>query len=341
MKTIKCTLAVILALSLLLGGALSRPAYASDNLQNPGYEYYVLGNPDDVTPATSPGLLLMGGSTDVDDAMRWMIEKSGGGDFVILRAGGTDAYNPYIYDELGGVDSVETLTLTKERAAYDPFVIEKIKAADALFIAGGNQWDYVRDWKDTPVEDAIHFVAAKGAPVGGTSAGLAVLGEFVFSAQRGTITSFDALKNPYQPRITLARDFLSLPYLDNVITDSHFVPRDRMGRLLTFLARLLQDGWTSQARGIGVNEKTALAVEADGSAHLIGQGPLYFLQTTEMPQTIIQGKDLTFYNIEVYRLADPSASFDLGDWMGSGGISYSLSVVDGVIQSTQPGGGIY
>jgi len=38
----------------------------------------------------------MGGSTDVDAAFQWMCTLSGNGDFLVIRAAGTDAYNPYI-----------------------------------------------------------------------------------------------------------------------------------------------------------------------------------------------------------------------------------------------------
>ena len=42
------------------------------------------------------GIMLGGGSTDVDDAFRWMCAKASGGDFLIIRASGTNAYDPYI-----------------------------------------------------------------------------------------------------------------------------------------------------------------------------------------------------------------------------------------------------
>jgi cyanophycinase-like exopeptidase len=45
---------------------------------------------------------------------------------------------------------------------------------------------------------------------------------------------------------------LPVPLLLGAITDSHFVSRDRMGRLIVFLARIIRDGWASQARGIGI-----------------------------------------------------------------------------------------
>ena len=78
-----------------------------------------------------------------------------------------------------------------------------------LFIAGGDQSDYVNLWKDTPVEDAIHALLGKGVPIGGTSAGLAILGQYGFAALNGSITSEQALANPFNRRQPLVRDFWS------------------------------------------------------------------------------------------------------------------------------------
>jgi cyanophycinase len=65
---------------------------------------------------------------------------------VVIRASGTDAYNPYIYD-LCSCDSVATIVFKNRNAAFDPFVIETIRNAEALFIAGGDQSEYVKFWK--------------------------------------------------------------------------------------------------------------------------------------------------------------------------------------------------
>ncbi len=303
------------------------------------YDDFVLGNPGDVVRSTTSGTVLMGGGTDVDAAFRWMIGKSGGGDFVVIRTTGTDAYNSYIYG-LGTVDSVETLVLKTRRAASDPFVLSTIRNAEAVFIAGGDQADYIRLWKGTPLEDALQETIAKHAPIGGTSAGLAVLGEFIFSASKGTVYSDEALANPYNRYMTLDRDFLAAPFLENLITDSHFDTSDRMGRLVTFLARLVQDGWTNQASGIGVDEATAILVDENGLGTLTGSGSAYFLRTPSRPQVCQRNRPLTFLDIPVYRLSG-SGTFDLATWQGSGGTSYSISAERGRLTSTQPGGGIY
>jgi cyanophycinase len=303
------------------------------------YEYYVVGSSDDATASTTAGQLLMGGGTDVDAAFVWMINKSGGGDFVVIRAAGTDAYNPYIY-ELGTVDSVETIIIKNLEAASDPFVVDKIRNAEALFIAGGDQNNYVTLWRGTPVEDAIHYLVSRNVPIGGTSAGLAVMGEFLFSAANGTIYSDTALSNPYNRKVTVDRDFLVLPNMGGIITDSHFVTRDRMGRLITFLARIVQDGWASSAKGLGIDEMTAIAVEADGTATVLGSGAAYFLQTPGAPEVCVAKTELTYLNLSVYRVSG-SATFNFSTWTGNGGTAYTLSAEAGVVTSTQAGGEIY
>lgn len=309
---------------------------------DPGYQYHVVGNPGDVTTPTTGGLLLEGGGLDVDAAFEWMIDRSGGGDFVVIRATGTDAYNPYIFG-LGTVDSVATLIIKTSKGANNPFVLETIRNAEALFIAGGDQADYVNLWKGSPVEDAIHAVAAKGAPIGGTSAGLAIMGEYSFAALRGTVVSSDALANPFNRYMTLERDFLSLSHMNGTITDSHFVERDRMGRTLAFLARILRDGWAGEARGIAIDTQTALAVEPSGETSLIAGKPtsaVYFLRTPGPPEICEPSTPLTFRNISVYRIA-PGGTFDLQRWTGRRGAAYTLSVEAGAIQSSQPGGLVY
>ena len=65
-------------------------------------------------------------------------------------------------------------------------MIETIRNAEALFIAGGDQSEFVQFWKNTPVEDAINHVAAKPAPVGGTSAGMAIIRSTATSRSTGT-----------------------------------------------------------------------------------------------------------------------------------------------------------
>jgi cyanophycinase len=309
------------------------------------YKYFRLGNKDDIRIKPVAGIAMMGGGTDLDEAFRWLCEKGNGGDFLILRARGDDDYNSYV-NGLCKANSVATLIIPDRVSAEDPVVAEIIRKAEVLFIAGGDQANYIRAWKGSAAERAINEDIAEGKPIGGTSAGLAVEGQFVYGAlgdkpDDKDLASTDVLPNPYYARVTIVRDFLKVPHLENLITDSHFAKRDRMGRTLGFLARIMKDGWSSSPREVAIDERSAVLVEADGKARIVGTGKgAYFLRPTQKPGVCENGEPLTFRAISVDRVP-AGGHFDLNSWTGDGGMAYLLSVVNGRIESTQAGGGTY
>ena len=288
---------------------------------------------------------MMGGGADLDEAFRWLCQKANGGDFLVLRAHGADDYNSYL-NGLCKLNSVATLIIPDRAAAQDPALAEIIRHAEAVFIAGGDQARYVNFWKGTPVEDAINAGIASGKPIGGTSAGLAILGQFAYGALNDKeddhdLASPETLANPYFNRVTLVRDFLKISNLQNTITDSHFAKRDRLGRSLVFLSRIVQDGWSQAPREIAIDEKSAVLVEPDGQAAVVGPGKgAYFLEVTKAPEVCNPNTPLTIRGISAYH-ASRGAHFDLKSWQGTGGESYTLSVVNGVVKSTRAANQLY
>jgi len=279
LKIVRSTILSLLLTILLFSNA----AVASS------YQYIRLGNKADSTASPVAGTAMMGGGKDLDEAFRWLCKKASGGDFLVLRARGDDDYNSYVKG-MCKLNSVATLIIPDSAAAQDPAVADIIRHAEAVFIAGGNQARYVMFWKGTPVEEAINANIVSGKPIGGTSAGLAVLGEFAYGCLKdiedeNDLASADVLPNPYHERVTLVRDFLKVPNLENTLTDSHFAKRDRMGRTLGFLARLVQDGWSKAPREIAIDEKSAVLLEPDGRGTVVGSGRgAYFLQVTSAPE---------------------------------------------------------
>jgi cyanophycinase len=83
----------------------------------------------------------------------------------------------------------------------------------------------------------------------------------------GSIDSAAALKNPGGPAVTIVHDFLHLPHLKHVVTDTHFNARNRLGRLVAFVAQVRATTDPS-AVGLGVDQGSALCVEASGIGHL-------------------------------------------------------------------------
>lgn len=333
--------------------------------------YSYLGNPEtaNVTAkpvscaqgACSPSIALVGGGYDVGEAFRWMIARAGitpstGGRFVIIRATGTDAYNPYIYSRLGQVDntsprgyemvggidlglsSVETLVISSRAMAEDPQVLKVVGRANAIFIAGGDQADYYNYWQSTSLANLIQKAINAGIPVGGTSAGTAMLGQYAYAALNGSIESPGALGNPFDKAVTIdplntsskkflqTGSFVNVAQLANTITDMHFNTRDRMGRLFSFMARIGK-GCTGgvvnygDVVGMGIDEETAVLISgAPGAAKAelavnpynaenttslyTAQNSAYFVKYTAAPSQCVTGKPLVSNSgVQVYRLS--------------------------------------
>ena len=334
----RAVLTPLLTLAVFFG--LSISVYAGPKT---GFTSFIAGNAADAQPSAtlSPGLVLMGGGTDVDAAFQWMCQRAGGGDFLVIRTTGTDAYNPYIQQLCPQMDSVETIIITSVTGANSTYVSTQIQNAEALWIAGGDQSTYVALWRGTAVQSGVNFLLnSKLAPVGGTSAGLAVLSQFIYTGAIGSVTSSQALANPFHRYVTIDRDLFQSSLGVNKLYDSHFVTRDRMGRSLVFLARIVNNGWATQPRAIGIDEETALLVMPGGAATMVGTGAAYFLQAPGPAQVLADKTPLTYLNIGVYK-APQGATFNLSTWTGTGGVAYTLNVNNGSVTSTQAGGNIY
>lgn len=320
-----------MTLSLLaLAAALALPAEAK-------VTRYLTGNAADVVvPLAGPAHDFGGGSTDVDAALQWIIDQVRGCttcstkiDVVILRSSGSNGYNDYIY-AMNGVDSVETLVITSARDANTAAVEATVRNAEVVFFAGGDQCDYVRYFKGTVVETAVEHVYAKGGGVGGTSAGLAIQGDFTYDGCAGSVLSSEALANPYHRYVTFTYDFFKWANLQNVITDSHFVARDRMGRTLAFLARQIKDGWATSALGLAVQERTSVVVDRNGLATVMGEGPAYFILADHAPEVCQAGTPLTYSNFKIWKVP-AGGTFDLRTRPTTG--FYLRSVNNGVISA--------
>lgn len=309
------------------------------------YKYKRIGGDLDAETHIDAGIALMGGGADQKDAFRWLCGKAHNGDFLIIRARGSYDYNSWV-NKVCEMNSVATLIIPNRKAAGEVKVARIIRQATVIFIAGGDQSNYVRFWKGTPVQEALNAHVLAGKPIGGTSAGLAVLGQFVYDCMEDKpndpdLTSREVLDNPYTKRVTLEREFLQVPGLENILTDSHFAKRDRMGRSLGFLARIQADGWSKSPREIAIDEQSALLMEVDGRSKVVGPGKgVYFIQSTSAPEVCKPGQPLTLKNLSVYH-APAGASFDVRNWDGQGGEAYSISVDAGQIHTTQAGNAVY
>ncbi|WP_157218767.1 isoaspartyl peptidase/L-asparaginase [Flavisphingomonas formosensis] len=288
--------AAFLALAALLAPAAAHAATPG------GYAYYEVGDVAAHTPGrTEAALLLMGGGDWDKRALDWFAAKAGHGHVVVLKASGMGEAGKEFFEDAGSLASVQTIVFDDRKAASDPRVLAIVAHADGIFLGGGDQSKYVRFWKGTPLAKALDAHVARGRPIGGTSAGLAVLGGTAYGAMDGgSIDSMVALADPMGPGVTLVRDFLHMPHLSHVVTDTHFNARDRLGRLIAFVAQARTNG-DARAVGLGVDEKGALCVDAQGRGRFFSpdDGHAWLIQPIGLPGTAQLGKPLDWQQVRI------------------------------------------
>ena len=274
-----------------------------------------------------PGLLLDGAgvSGSPDATLAWvhgrLLGKDAprGGNVVILRASYANIDDRHFYNA-GDFASVQTVLIPPcATGAQVDSVASIVDGADAVYFAGGDQANYVR-WKGSALIAAVKRVYARAGVVGGGSAGLAIQGAVVYDSVAGdrldqeTHTA-DAVRDPFEARISCTTGFFSWPPLTDTITDTHFVVRDRFGRTIVFLARILHDELLPGARAVyalGVDEGSAVVVDPDGMATLISKPSArgaYLIRADKPPQ-VAAGSPL-HYTVLVTNIARNGERFDL------------------------------
>ena len=291
------------------------------NYRDKNFDYFVTGDPAlPRAPHTQFLLALMGGGGSVDAAYKAIATHAGGGHIVILRAVADDSFDPEDGDygvsfstKWGPIASAETITFHNRQAAYDPRVLAALKGADGIFIAGGDQGNYVRYWKGTPVQEALNAHVRANRPIGGSSAGLAILGHYSYPCLDGiSLESKVALADPFNSSVMVETDFMHFRGLEQAITDSHFSARSRLGRTIVFLARLNQGQTKPGIFGLGIDEKTALLVDDAGHAQLAAGsvGSAWLVLPTQPAITLTAGQPLTIKGVQIVRLG-PQSTLEL------------------------------
>jgi cyanophycinase len=291
------------------------------NFRDKNFDYFVAGDPTQPRASHTEFMLaLMGGGGSVDSAFAAIASHAGYGHILILRAVSDDSfdagdadYGKSFANQWGPVVSAETIVFHNRAASFDPRVIAALRRADGIFLAGGDQGNYIRYWKGTPVQEALNAHVLVNRPVGGSSAGLAILGHYSYTAlDGGSMESKTALADPNNSGVTLEGDFLHFRWLEHVITDTHFSKRCRLGRLIVFIARINKDQPTANIFGIGVDEKSALLIGADGIGRMArgSAGSAWLVMPQQRAKILVVGQPITINDVRINRL-DQTGNIDL------------------------------
>jgi hypothetical protein len=171
---------------------------------------------------------------------------------------------------------------------------------------------------------------------------MAVLSELAYMPERSGITSTQALSDPFHANMdSLVKGFLSPACLADTVCDTHWSERNRCGRTIAFLARIVHDGLSpwSRARAIACDERTAVCIDGDSQAVVFGgdrrQDYAFFLSCISSPERCSPGQPLHWpAAVRVWKLRGTETGvngFDLIRWSGRGGTLHEIDVLDGTL----------
>jgi cyanophycinase len=216
-------------------------------------------------------VIAVGGGAQGPEIYKAFIDAAGGPDALILDVPNnsiqerTKAAPDWVGQGLrkNGAHNVRVLfTQSREVADSDAFVAI-IKKARGIWFDGGRQYLDVAAYGGTRSERAFRGVLERGGVIGGSSAGMAVLGDFLV---RGAPSNNNYIEDyPGHEK--------GFGYLRNTATDMHVVARERLPDLTDVIAR------HPGVLGISADEGTAWVVHGD-IGHIIGRDKAFVYSAT-------------------------------------------------------------
>lgn len=168
-----------------------------------------------------------------------------------------------------GFKTIVPLVITRAQAMKDS-TVALLEGATGVYFSGGLQSRLAAVLVGTPVQTKLLQLYARGAVIGGTSAGAAIMSKVMIT---GNELLHPDTTDEEDPKLSFTfvkgkniETIEGLGFLQNEIIDQHFVARKRHNRLLSMALehpRLL---------GIGIDESTAIIVNPDRTFEVLGEG---------------------------------------------------------------------
>lgn len=195
-----------------------------------------------------------------------------------------------LFTELGALRA-DVLSITEREHASVPAAVEVVERSTGIFMTGGNQLRLSTILGGTPLAQAIRRRNAAGIVVAGTSAGAAVIPEHMIASGRTGPT-------PTTEKVTLAP---GMGLTNKLVIDQHFRQRDRLGRLLTAVS------FNPFMTGVGIDEDTALVLDANNTFEVIGSGTVTVVDPSELTYSLMDsardGEPVSLIGLRVHVLA--------------------------------------
>lgn len=226
-------------------------------------------------------LALVGGGSEEaggwsDAPYAWIVSAAANKKVAVISYTDEDNFIPDYFLSLGATEArnikIDSRVVADLQATYDDLM-----HYDAFFFKGGDQSQYYTLYKDTKTMQAVIDKYNAGGVMSGTSAGMAILSKVFYTAVKGSVYPDEALEDVYGKEMTLADDFL--PLFPGFLFDTHFTERGRFGRLVPFMARWFVDHG-ELLTGIGVDDRTALCIDAAKTGAVFGTGTVSIFNST-------------------------------------------------------------
>ena len=264
-------------------------------------------SPSAHAPARRGALIAIGGAEDKagDRAVLSQVIARAGGSRAVVAIFPTASSIPeelsrtyeHIFRSMGA--EVRTVWVEERSDAEDPKHLEALEGATAIFFTGGSQGRIVTLLGGTPLAQAIRRAHRAGVIVAGTSAGASVVCDHMIAQG----------KKGYAPRrnsVTLAP---GLGLTKRLVVDQHFAQRHRIGRLFAAVAL------NPFLIGVGIDEDTAIAIEADNKLTVFGRGTV----------TIVDGAKILHTDIHETPDAQPAALLGLSVHVLTAGCGFDVN----------------
>lgn len=200
-----------------------------------------------------------------------------------------------------GAENVGTLTIETRDEADDPKILKRLQEADAVFFTGGNQMRLTTILGGTGVYKVLveRLETDRNFLYAGTSAGAAVASETM-------IDSGSSEEAFFKGEIRTSTGF---GFIDNIVFDTHFITRGRIGRLFQIVVT------NPNVLGVGLEENTGLLIHND-KMESIGPGMTIVVDGHTVNNTNLlelkPGKPISIENLCVHVMSRVDV-FDLRD----------------------------
>jgi len=221
---------------------------------------------------SQPGrLLLVGGGSEKNGQSSWSTPAyrwAGEGKRVAIIGTSTGSLAPYFIQQCGATYAKEFAIASRD-SADSQVLYDTLLTYQVIFFRGGDQYEYYDLYRNTKLQDAVNNLYSNGGTICGTSAGMHILSSVVFTAQNGTVYSYESIENPNNLYVTLADDFMN--FAPGYVFDTHFAERARFGRLTGFLAYYSMNKGID-ITGVGMDDMTCMTVDETGLGTVRGTG---------------------------------------------------------------------